>query len=565
MSEIIALVVVNIVGTSFCRAVLGRRMQAFSLISGFIFGTMLWAVEALVILILHLPFTLLTLSLLAGLNVLGLCLVIGLREGRSRLLGFLSALLGASFLFILVSLVLNHFNFSLICGDTTLMLPYARKLADDKMLDVLVLSALRTRGVSYYIFQSLAYMLGRYYLQVIGPMLGVSFFLTFFYWVKTTLDRYQLKNNSSLWIAVLSAVTFFSSVFVVQMSVGLHVNIFAAAYSFLFIILLGEGFGQHDSSLKILAMLALIAHLLTRIEASVFSAIILAVFVFRNEVSYRERLAVVFPFSIFLVGWYSYIHLMGTAGRGLIDSNTIGTFLAAPLLLLIGAFFSFLAPRRLLDLIPKLMLLLILCLCLVALAWRTKQMIDSFYAMIANLIAAGHWGRMGLLLLLAPFLVVLLPKIKGEEPFVFGIPICFLALYLMAMVTPFSWGIDFWDSTNRSYLALAPALFFLLTVKASIAFFSSRNADYEIAYNKIRPIIATALLAIVVTAFTLKGINMARMYVYCPLKNQSFSAFKLTDVAGTVSDEVVGVLKAPTVKLLGPYQPKGYYSGHPIP
>ena len=224
------------------------------------------------------------------------------------------------------------------------------------------------------------------------PVLSLNLVAIVFYTVYTIMREQKSILQSCVAATVLVSLMALSNNFVYH-TFYIHVNIISALYMYLFVFALFKMQQQPGRAYELLAQLSLIAFSLLRIEAPLFTIVILLVASFWQGWSYVNRLKLIVPFVVLFVAWYARVYFILPE-----DSDLLTKELAIAVIAVLVGFgmFTVVSGLKTLDPIvkrtPVLTLIVLTLVSIIFTIIKPAHMLTSLYSIVRNILVNGEWG-----------------------------------------------------------------------------------------------------------------------------------------------------------------------------
>jgi hypothetical protein len=439
----------------------------FIVITGYLWGALIWVVGGTLIQILKIPYTAASMASLFVFLVLGIS-VVHVRNKTWKLSRQESIyLLPFTLCFILVMVLASHYNYSIASPDSAVMIATGRRFAFEGFSSAII-EELSLRGVFLPQLQSASVFLGDDYLFAAQPAFGYTFVLAYFYLSQRILGQLGLSKRQALVFTLLATLTLFTTYFIAFQFFYIHTNLISAAYLFVSISGFWLASVEGNEDWMNVGVLALLGFSLARTEAPLFALLFLILVISAGRVSFRIRFKTILPYLSSLIFWYLYLYWRMGEGTYILNPErtllVIGSLVALALLVLLSEVKVIM--RYLLPHLPRIMLGVLVLLLIFMVIQKPDHFRISIYASIFNILETGEWGLTWLVFTFLFFVSLTGPRVPGEELFFYGI-LAFFAI-LLAIVyfrVPYhaSWG----DSANRMFTHILPIVVLYVLMKAT--------------------------------------------------------------------------------------------------
>ena len=467
MGQILFLTGLQLFGVYFGLLFKRKIPFVFIVITGYLWGALIWVVGGTLLQILNIPFTVPGMASFFGLLALGIAVLHARKETWKSSKRELSLIFWAALVFFLVLLLASHFNFSIASPDSAVMIATGRRFTFEGFSPAII-EELSLRGVFLPQLQSASVFLGDDYLYAAQPAFGFTFLLAYFYLSQRILCQLGLNKRQVLVYTLLATLVLFTTYFIAFQLFYIHTNLISAAYLFVAVAGFWLASVEGVEDWLVVGILALMGFSLARTEAPLFALLFLVLVISADRVSYQIRLKTILPYLSSLVFWYLYLYWRMGEGTYILNPErtllVIGSLAALALLVLLSAVKAI--KRYLLPHLPRIMLGLLVLLLIFMIIQKTDHFRISIYGSIYNLLETGEWG---LTWLVFSFLFVVSltgPRMPGEELLLYGIASFFatlLAIVYFRVPYHTSWG----DSANRMFTHILPIVILYVLMKAA--------------------------------------------------------------------------------------------------
>ena len=456
-----------LVGLSLGLAV-GRRLPLTLLaVSAYLLGAAAWAAVTVVILVLGIPYTLVSAG--TGTAAVGLAALIwarrrgGLRLSRAQGL----ALAGSVLIYTLLAALGTRFNLSQATGDSVIKILTGRALVLDG-LSAPVQANLQGNSLLPVSLQAAAFLVGAEYNYLHQPLTALSLCALFLILSVRSLRALGAAPGTARAAAGLALGGFTASYLFLFHSGHIHDNLTAAAFLFTGMVSLWWAQREPQAGWLGLAAAAFTGLSLTRIDGALYGLLSLAVFLSLGTVTPGRLLRECAPFLALAGLWMGRILFFGSSSTNYLNSGNAAFILGA-----LASFALLLAAAQRWPALARVWLprLHWVELAAVGLAFAVftltapQTMLQSLRVTADNLLFEGWWwGPLWLAVLGLGLLALTQPALPAERIFSLGIGVFFLFLMTESgLRDPYRYGIG--DSANRAMLHILPVVMFYLLLK----------------------------------------------------------------------------------------------------
>lgn len=427
-------------------------------ITGFLWGALFWVLGGMTLLILTIPYTAASMSILFIILVIGISILHARNKTwqlSRRELIYISAF---ALVYLLILLLANQFNFSVASTDSIIYILTGRRIPYEGFSQS-VMVELADRGAFLPLLQSASVFLGDDYIYAAQPAFGLSLAGIYFYLSHRILGHLHSDKRLALTLSILSGLVLFSTYFVVFQTFYIHTNLICAVYLFLSVCGFWLASVEGEDSWMIVGMLALTGFSLARLESPVFALVFLVLLISYGKIPYRIRLVSILPYLISLIIWYFYL-LRGVGDVDLTLDQTrilaiIGA-LAAVIFLVIFSEVNWIK-RWVLPHLPKIMLGVLVLVVAFMVIQKPEHMYTSMKVTLKNVLESGRWGITWVVFALLFLISLFRPGFLREEYFFYGIS-SFLLLLLAISYFRVPYRVGWGDSANRMLVHILPTI-----------------------------------------------------------------------------------------------------------
>ena len=304
MMQSMFFLLIFVMGLSFM-GMFRRELDAMTIcLLGFPTGTVLWVMLSLSVLVLGIPFRLMTMSVLCLLWLLVSGLVMYQRKDLFTRHD-ISVISVVTVVFVVVSVLIPFIKLIYICSDSWACLNIARYLYDNAGFGNPGGNGFwwLGRGAFPGIVHAGAVFLGKDYFASFMPILNF-WFLASFGWLIFKANRYSSVFWSGF-ISVISVSILVSTHFIVFQSFSIHTNMMAGVYFTYAVVGLWLYHEERKDVWLFLVVMSLIAFALCRVEGPVFALIVLVCLISQKEIPYKRAVSCVACFIFPIAAWYT--------------------------------------------------------------------------------------------------------------------------------------------------------------------------------------------------------------------------------------------------------------------
>lgn len=384
-------------------------------------------------------------------------------------------------LVMVTSLLLQIFEFNSWAGDSIYQILDARRIVYEDHWSSLVVMKFANWGLLAVLVQIPAAWLGIPYFSSMSPLALLFSLATFLIIIWESLSFMQVFGTLRVAITMIATGTLATCNIFMLLGVLIHNAVFANAYLFLCLGALWLSECHKSAAWRQLSLVAALAFVLGRIESPIFTTILLALFLFGNDVQQNFRLYVTTCSFANCVWWVVVACSIGTLDG---ISPVRALFLASLPLTLLPL--VWLPERKAVQEILRhgvtatwigLALLLLMCML-----FRQQEMIHALKIMFVHL-QHPNWGLFPPLLVVVGLLISPSPKIPYAATFRVGIPALFLIVAALGLFR-IPYHSSTLDSANRIMaMLLAPGIFYFVLVLSG----TGRTNDIPVSQADFRP------------------------------------------------------------------------------
>lgn len=438
----------------------------FVLLSGLLWGSVVWAVSALLGMVF--------IRFLLPYNVLLFAVVILL----ARVLTHLDALHSLTFkkiswmalaviFFGTAARLAVIYNFTTIGPDSLAFIYNGKQLYQSGLIDVTI-SELIVRGVFLPLIQSASAILSRSYVSVFAPLMALSLIAMFAYLTGYGVSKFLHNRWLVVLIAFVASACLAGVPLVISHIFYIHVNLPSATFFIVAVLCFWLSYLEDNSQWFVLGMLALLGFTMLRIEAPMF-AIAVIFPLFGKEATYqKERLGALVPYLVFEVAYYSFLAylLIGKSTHILNPMRALLVVLvyAAAIGYLLLSHTAIIQKTIHRHLVALMFIGLILALG-VSYFSNPVAMKSAVSSIVINLFVSGYWGVTWFFLVPAMLVLMLTARFPGENDLLVITGSFFLVLFLIDFQAYPQHFLNAGDSANRIMLNILPVTIAYIAVK----------------------------------------------------------------------------------------------------
>jgi hypothetical protein len=445
----------------------------FISLTGFLWGCMLYAFEAMVLIGLRIPYTLISMAIFSGL-ILVILVLVNYRLGNLRLNNRdTSWLAGSLLVFLLGSLTTNLFNLAAVSQDSLMQIMIGREIAFDGFSPD-VINYLSLTGPFILVLHSASVLIGSEYLYTLLPMFSLSFFMVFIFVTYRSLRQNLSSKFFALTFALLATLILFTSDLFLFQTFYIHDNLPTAAYLFVAVGVCWLAAREENNAWLVFAVPALISFSLLRTETVIFAVFIFFMVTSQFRLSGRTRRLFILPFVGIMLGWYIIFFFNFLRDSFMLNPSRIIVLMA--LLVCLGIYAFILGYRRLEQFVHTNLLYVVgggaLLLVAGLLIINPRNVITGLVATVQNMLVYGQWGVIWYMVLVGLVLAFTQRGIKNEGFFVLILVVYFVFVialgWLRTNINVYHLGR--FDSGNRMLTHILPLAIYYLALKYSPGF-----------------------------------------------------------------------------------------------
>ena len=466
MTQIIFISILYLAG--FCFGLLFKKKIPFPFIclSGFLWGSVFYAVASLLVLGSGIPYTRVTMGIAVIIFIISLAIVNYFHGNWKFHPGEFSWLVGSFLVFFLTSLAVTLFNFSTVSQDSYYQIMTGREMAFDGF-SAAVMNYMAIAGPFMLVMQSAGVLIGVDYLYTLSPLFFISLLLIFLY---ICFRSIRLKFSGPIFpffISLLAALAFLSSDLFLFQIFYIHGNLPASTYLFVCMGVCWLAAREENPTWLVFAGLSLIAFSLIRIEGILYALILLFLVFTIFHFAPRTRWSFSLPFLITIFLWYLLIFIRFPDKAGFLDRTRILMLMAS--LVFLG-FYVFLLRYPFIrqwasKLLPYVVGFGVIILGAALWFLFPANTSTSLLVTLQNMFIEGRWGALWYVVPLLLALVFTRPRIENELFFILFFILYFVFLVALGSIREFPYHTKWYDSGNRMFTHILPIIFFYLVLK----------------------------------------------------------------------------------------------------
>ena len=454
-----------------CTLPLSRKVPArLLMITGFVWGLLLWIFSSIIILILGVSYTWLSMGLILLVFLAG-AVYLNLRRNTLSLsnqdwllfLVSIAAVAGAA-------IFLTQSSYVYATTDSFNYIFHGKVLARSGLVPWAVNSFTKLGAISSVIQMSSHLLPGEYlngYQTILGLILVFLIFFTLWEELKKDHNAWTALAFSGLLVLSLTSVTFLNHIFYI------HSNLSAGIFLFLALYLFWQFYKTGFDEWAILGMVSLTAFSFTRIEGPLYTTLILLLLISVKSQSYKKTLTLVLPYAVLTVLWHIFLLLNVSQNEQLSPTNLLLIIAALGGLTVIALVSKWL--REIIQKLPDFILPVLTLALVMAIFIEPDHMITSLTIFWQNLTNVYFWNWTWFVVL-AGLPVLFIGNRDNPEnkllSYIIGVYILTVFLLVLAR-NPYRVGKT--DSANRLMLALLPSLIFVISTRIK-AFFPGKSS-----------------------------------------------------------------------------------------
>lgn len=465
----------------------GKLPDVFLALISPLLGLILFALDMLALLILHIKVNIIIISTLVVVEIIALLiyqLFRGLFSHTKKRMYWL--FLVVSFAYTGLTNFFYKFNYSFVSNDSLFMIVFARNILESGLSKFYIASPSGV-GILIPIFQTLGMLFGDDYTWFIQPVISIIFFSLFIYFCYRTLRKYDVVNWLATCVPLILVGMLISSNIVLTFTAYIHTNFDTGLFFFLSVISIIYFLEEKNENWLVFTTAFLIIFGLTRVENVLFALPFILIFLATGKIPYRLRLPTFLPYLGFQFLWYLYILTLRTNSLSdQISPQMMIVVLAGILAVSLLVIFS---DKRGIDLfltryLSKLFPLLI-CLSVLAMFLLNPETTSAnILTLVENMFLVGHWGALwGFVLVFFVVVGIFGPRVSQERNYLYLI-VTFFVMILIVGNFRLPYRLSWVDSGNRMFVHILPIAFIYLIDKLGIWFKQSNPSKGKITSDK---------------------------------------------------------------------------------
>jgi len=457
----------------FAFGLLFRKRIPFAFISltGFLWGCMLYVAEALLLIGLKIPYTLLSMAIFSG----AILVILGIINYRLGNLHFskrdVTWLAGCLLVFFLGSLAANLFNLAEVSQDSLMQIMLGREIAFDGFSPS-VIDYLSLTGPFILVLHSASVLIGSEYLYTLMPSFSLSLFMVFVYITYRSISQKLTSRFLTLTFVLLAALILFSADFFLFQSFYIHDNLPTATYLFVAVGVCWLALIEENNAWLAFAVPALISFSLLRAETVIFAVFIFFLANSLLKLAGRTRRLFTLPFVGIMLLWYVIFYLNFLRDTFMLNPARILVLMA--LLVGLGIYVFILGYAKVEQFVRVHLLLLVggaaLLLLSGLLILNAHNVISGLAATVQNMLVYGQWGIIWYVVGLGLILAFTQPRLKNENFFVLILAFFFILMIALGSIRNNSYHLGRFDSGNRMLTHILPLAVYYLVLKYAPGF-----------------------------------------------------------------------------------------------
>lgn len=431
---------------------------------GLVSGVTLYGLSSVLLLILGIPFTLVSVSGCA----LGVMILILVKKYKFLSLNKREAVLLAIsvFSFMLLLTVFVKLNFAVTTYDSYYYVNFGKAIAYYKGFIPDMAYPIRSFGLFMPLLHSLA-MFGRYdFSYAIHPLLSLNFLIIFYVCLYEEIIKVGNNKVNSAIIALLGTLVIGGSYFWIFQSVLMLNNLITSIFLSLAVIFAWRALTKGNQIWFKFSFYFMLVFLFSRVENPLCGLLFFAA-MFMLNIPYDLVRNYFTLYSVAAILWYSKVFtITGIGGQG--DFLTINKAIAILVLYALLLLFLFKQSSLAMKLKPYIGMLLILMLLIISGVLTIIKMNHAYLnlkVMIENMFMYGSWGYTWVIVLMMVILTVVMNEFPESKYFLTCIIGYFLVMFILFMFRPQPVRLGFGDSANRMLIHILPVLVFYLFSK----------------------------------------------------------------------------------------------------
>lgn len=436
-------------------------------LTGLLWGGLLWVVVALLLLLSPLDFNLETaLAALAliGLVLIGLHLYLG--TWRSLIAGWRTWLITLA-AYGLLLLLLGSVNYSHTSIDGIVMITLGRSSVTDGLSPLV---SYQGWGVFLPLMHAAAEFTGDDYLHIYGPLMTLSFVPLFLYLGRQLSLGWFVSRQTQYALLGIASAVFFTTFVVVWQALFIHTNLISTIYLFVAISALWLADGGADRGWHAVAVAALLAFSLLRVESALFATLFLLIWWSRSPLSIQARRTLLLGYALPTLAWTVTLLLLVLTrqhGTSLQPQNIAVVMLSLLLLVGVALLANWPTVQRITPSMPRLIQWGLAGILVGMFVLKPVAMVTSAGVMLLNFLVTGYWLPTGILVCGVLVFVHRMPRFSRDDLWHYGLP-SFLMLLLALSFFRLPYRIGAGDSANRIMTHIMPLLILYLTARVGL-------------------------------------------------------------------------------------------------
>jgi hypothetical protein len=472
------LIEILILGILFAHLFSKRLPDIFLGLISPLLGLILYALNVLALLILHIKVDLIALVILMSGEIIALLLYQIIQKKFSSITApIYKIFLGVSVACIGLAYFFYKFNYSFASNDTLIMIIYARNILETG-LSKWYFASPSGMGILIPIFQTLGLLFGNEYTWFLQPVISIIFFSLFIYFCYRSLKKYHVASWLAFCLPIILVGVMASSNIVLVFTTYIHTNFDSALFLFLSVISLVSYFEDNNENWLVFTTIFLIIFGLTRVENVFYAILVILVFLADGKMPFKKRLTTFLPYLVFQFLWcFLVLTLRTNIPSDQISPEMMVVVLAGILGVGLMTLFSekkWIKPiltRYLAKFFPILLFIPVLVVLLLS----PTTTLANIVTITENMFIIGLWWSLWWFILIL-FIVtkIFSPRVNQELNYLNMISAFFvMVIFLGYFREPYrlSWA----DSANRMFVHILPIVLIYLLDKLGIWFEKSKS------------------------------------------------------------------------------------------
>lgn len=430
-------------------------------ITGFIWGKLILVFSTMILLILGMPYNLLSLTTVLAIVTISLIVINLLEKTFIQPIGNLIQIA----LCAIATFVIGYFltrSYYLYATTDSFSIIFLSNILTKFGLQAFSLSQFTEWGVISPVFQMASSILGLDYMSGYQSILGAILIGLLFFSISTVLQREFSKWQAYL-LGAAAALAMVSIMFIEQ-AIYIHTNLTAALYIFISLYAIWNYLGESKKEWLMIGAAALIGVGFSRIEGPLYVVLFSALAVSSKEFQLKSALQLVLPYLILSILWNSYLFL-SVEETGLLNRTNILIIIGS----LVGLLGFVLISKRV-NHLPWLSYLIIGVLG-VGLAGtfliKPNHMIQSLITTLFNLVSRNFWGLTWITIMM---LLPLAISFSSQDRQNLYMLLCVIGYLIMVLAfaffrVPYRMGRT--DSATRLIFQIQPLIFFYIAANSN--------------------------------------------------------------------------------------------------